>query len=150
MDSTISEVVKASCLPLSIIIVGVGEADFTNMNILDADDKPLRANGKTMERDIVQFVPVNQFKNVHYSRLAKEVLAEVPSQFLSYMKSKGILPRPPVRLPSYPASSFPTPNFVAGGAVPGTRTASSAYGPPPANLMSAGQPQQGAFFPSAP
>jgi hypothetical protein len=34
MDNTIAEIVKASRLPLSIIIVGVGGADFTNMNIL--------------------------------------------------------------------------------------------------------------------
>ncbi len=41
MDTTIRAIVKASNLPLSIIIVGVGDADFTNMKILDADDEPL-------------------------------------------------------------------------------------------------------------
>jgi hypothetical protein len=28
-------------LPLSIIIVGVGDAEFSKMDILDADDEPL-------------------------------------------------------------------------------------------------------------
>ncbi len=35
MDATKDSIVAASLLPLSIIIVGVGNADFTNMNILD-------------------------------------------------------------------------------------------------------------------
>lgn len=30
------------------------------------------------------------------ARLAKDVLAEIPEQLLSFMKSKGIEPRPPV------------------------------------------------------
>mmetsp|Transcript_36258 Transcript_36258/g.58602 ORF Transcript_36258/g.58602 Transcript_36258/m.58602 type:complete len:616 (-) Transcript_36258:1252-3099(-) len=104
MDGTIGEIVRASGLPLSIIIVGVGNANFSNMRVLDADDQPLVSNGKRMERDIVQFVPFNQVKSNHYSRLAKEVLAEVPSQFLSYVKSKGIAPRPPIRPVLYNAA----------------------------------------------
>lgn len=46
-------------MPLSIIIVGVGEANFDKMDVLDADDTPLYSNAhkKQMERDIVQFVP---------------------------------------------------------------------------------------------
>jgi hypothetical protein len=42
MDKTVNEIVAASDLPLSIIIVGVGNADFTSMDRLDADDEPLR------------------------------------------------------------------------------------------------------------
>lgn len=45
MDDTIREIVNASNLPLSIIIVGVGNADFTNMNILDGDDRALKHGG---------------------------------------------------------------------------------------------------------
>jgi hypothetical protein len=37
----IRAIVSARKLPLSIVIVGVGGADFTSMNILDADDDPL-------------------------------------------------------------------------------------------------------------
>jgi hypothetical protein len=37
MQNTIDQIVKASRLPMSIIIVGIGNEDFTNMNILDAD-----------------------------------------------------------------------------------------------------------------
>lgn len=37
MQQTIDEVVRGSQLPLSIIIVGVGNADFDSMEQLDAD-----------------------------------------------------------------------------------------------------------------
>lgn len=37
MQQTIDEVVRGSQLPLSIIIVGVGQADFDSMEKLDAD-----------------------------------------------------------------------------------------------------------------
>ena len=39
MEDTIKAIVDASFLPMSIIIVGVGNADFSNMEILDADNK---------------------------------------------------------------------------------------------------------------
>jgi len=38
MEDTKKAIIKAARLPLSIIIVGIGEADFTNMDILDGDD----------------------------------------------------------------------------------------------------------------
>jgi len=41
IDATIDEVVKASNLPLSIIIVGIGNADFDQMEQLDGDTAPL-------------------------------------------------------------------------------------------------------------
>jgi len=85
MQETINEIVKASKVcPLSIVIVGVGNADFTNMQILDADDTPLIAqNGERALRDIVQFVPFRQF-STDPARLAAEVLAEIPTQLVSY------------------------------------------------------------------
>lgn len=63
MDQTCSAIVEASRLPMSIIIVGVGGADFDAMEFLDSDDKLLRApSGDTAARDIVQFVPFRDFK----------------------------------------------------------------------------------------
>eukprot|EP00179_Madagascaria_erythrocladioides_P007549 CAMPEP_0198323568 /NCGR_PEP_ID=MMETSP1450-20131203/11776_1 /TAXON_ID=753684 ORGANISM="Madagascaria erythrocladiodes, Strain CCMP3234" /NCGR_SAMPLE_ID=MMETSP1450 /ASSEMBLY_ACC=CAM_ASM_001115 /LENGTH=748 /DNA_ID=CAMNT_0044027285 /DNA_START=56 /DNA_END=2305 /DNA_ORIENTATION=- len=94
MEATISEIVRASDLPMSIVIVGVGGADFQAMERLDADDVPLVSNGKTMKRDIVQFVPFRKFKAVP-SLLAAEVLAEIPDQLLSYMNSHKIRPNEP-------------------------------------------------------
>lgn len=84
---------RGSSLPLSIIIVGIGDANFSKMDVLDADDKPLYSNKfkKNMESDIVQFVPFNEFK--HDPRLlAKETLEEIPRQFLGYMDKHKIVP----------------------------------------------------------
>uniref|UniRef100_A0A8C9DEM4 Copine C-terminal domain-containing protein n=1 Tax=Prolemur simus TaxID=1328070 RepID=A0A8C9DEM4_PROSS len=50
---------------MSIIIVGVGNADFTDMQILDGDDGVLRSpRGEPALRDIVQFVPFRELKHV--------------------------------------------------------------------------------------
>lgn len=65
MADTREAIVRASYLPMSIIIVGVGNADFTDMQILDGDDGVLRSpKGEAVLRDIVQFVPFREFKNV--------------------------------------------------------------------------------------
>ena len=92
MDATIDAVVRASSLPLSIVIVGVGHADFTDMERLDADDEPLWSHAlhRFMDRDIVQFVPFRTMGSG--ADLAREVLREIPDQLLSFMRSQGILP----------------------------------------------------------
>lgn len=41
MQKTIDEIVRGSNLPISVIIVGIGEADFETMEVLDADDEAL-------------------------------------------------------------------------------------------------------------
>lgn len=106
MEATIDQIVRATSLPLSIIIIGVGNNNFESMEVLDADDKPLfsKTLNKQMERDIVQFVPYSQYKHDPV-RLAKETLEEVPRQLVSYMNSKHI---PPVKeaLVNTEASSF--------------------------------------------
>lgn len=95
---TINSIIDASKLPISIIIVGVGDADFGDMDDLDSDDCRLSINGRTAERDIVQFVPLNQFLTGHSVRsqadLAKEVLAEIPDQITGFMRSRGFKPNP--------------------------------------------------------
>lgn len=67
MADTREAIVRASYQPLSIIIVGVGNADFTDMQILDGDDGVLRSpKGEPVLRDIVQFVPFRDFKTVSF------------------------------------------------------------------------------------
>jgi hypothetical protein len=61
MNNTLQAVVDASQLPLSLLIVGVGDEDFSAMERLDGDDGLIRApNGRLAARDLVQFVPLNQ------------------------------------------------------------------------------------------
>lgn len=65
MDETRHAVVQASKLPMSIIIVGVGNADFAAMEFLDGDNRVLRSyTGEEAVRDIVQFVPFREFRSV--------------------------------------------------------------------------------------
>ncbi|KAJ3603307.1 hypothetical protein NHX12_031049 [Muraenolepis orangiensis] len=81
MAQTKEAIVNGAKLPMSIIIVGVGQAEFD-------------------ERDIVQFVPFRDYMDrtgnhvLSMARLVKDVLAEIPDQFISYMKSRGIKPNP--------------------------------------------------------
>ncbi|CAH0475361.1 unnamed protein product [Peronospora belbahrii] len=97
MQRTVDELVQASALPLSIVIVAVGNADFTAMNALDADDKLLvDSRRQRAVRDIVQFIPFNQFRR-NPARLATETLAEIPKQLLQYYNMKGITPRTPLQ-----------------------------------------------------
>ncbi|KAL2085742.1 hypothetical protein ACEWY4_019062 [Coilia grayii] len=67
MDQTRCAIVNAARLPMSIIIVGVGKADFEAMEVLDGDDCRLTTpNGEPAARDIVQFVPFRNFKDVSF------------------------------------------------------------------------------------
>ena len=88
MNQTIDKIIQAASLPLSIIIVGVGNADFSNMNRLDGDNGLYGSNGMRAQRDIVQFVPFREV-GLNGDVLAKELLAELPSQVVQYMTMIG-------------------------------------------------------------
>ncbi|RUS76350.1 hypothetical protein EGW08_015880, partial [Elysia chlorotica] len=93
MSNTRAAIVAASKLPMSLIIVGVGQADFDDMEILDGDDGVLRSpSGEPAHRDIVQFVPYRDFKRASTVELARHVLAEVPKQVTGYFKMRGMQP----------------------------------------------------------
>jgi hypothetical protein len=54
MPETKNLIVECAKYPLSIIIVGIGNADFSNMVVLDGDDVRLRnSKGEAAVRDIV-------------------------------------------------------------------------------------------------
>jgi hypothetical protein len=78
MEATKTSLVNSSHLPLSIIIVGIGNDDFDNMVVLDGDDGLIDTDGRKAIRDLVQFVPFNEFKD-NPSLLAKHVLEELPT-----------------------------------------------------------------------
>ncbi|KAI9186434.1 hypothetical protein LWI28_017246 [Acer negundo] len=93
LQETKDALVRASDIPLSILIVGVGGADFTQMEILDADNgrRLESSTGRIATRDIVQFVPMRE---VHGGRISsvQALLEELPSQFLTYVRPRDIKP----------------------------------------------------------
>jgi hypothetical protein len=89
VQATAASLNQASDAPLSIVIVGVGDADFSSMQFLDDCSKPGR-------RDIAQFVQFN--KHSHDSvALTSETLKEIPNQLVDYFQSKSIAPLPPIK-----------------------------------------------------
>jgi hypothetical protein len=65
---------QASDAPLSVVIVGIGDADFSSMQFLDDSSKP----GK---RDIAQFVEFNKHSRDSVN-LTSETLREIPDQYV--------------------------------------------------------------------
>merc|ERR1712226_52483 len=96
LEETKRSIISASKLPLSIIIVGVGDEDFSAMDALDSDDKLLRCGSLVAQRDIVQFVELRKFLTGGGSwskeSLARAVLAEIPGQLQGWMKSNSFKP----------------------------------------------------------
>ncbi|KAJ5077497.1 copine [Anaeramoeba ignava] len=95
MEYTTRALIEASKLPISIVIVGIGPADFGKMDILDGDDSTLKIDGKKAQRDIVQFVPFRDFKTKGMDKLAKATLAEIPKQVVQYFSKQKIPPNSP-------------------------------------------------------
>ncbi|XP_059302358.1 protein BONZAI 3 [Lycium ferocissimum] len=84
MQKTKDALVRASDVPLSVLIVGVGSADFTQMEILDAD------NGHRLESSTGRVAT----REVHNGQISvvQALLGELPGQFLTYMRCRDIKP----------------------------------------------------------
>jgi len=107
MMETVEAIINASHLPMSIIIIGIGNADFGAMEFLDGDDGVLRGqSGRTAHRDIVQFVPYRNYTKASPDHLSRAVLAELPGQVVKYFKLKNL---PPCQLP--PTNQPPPPQL---------------------------------------
>ena len=92
LGPTIDVLVEGSFLPLSVIIIGIGDDHFQEMVVLDGDIHPLiDSKGVVRMRDLVQFVPFNRFKN-DPTKLAEEVLEEVPRQLIEYYTMNRLYP----------------------------------------------------------
>lgn len=105
MAETRAAIAAAARDPLSIIIVGVGHADFSRMAELDGDAPPGGGGvppaaaatrvgggvGAAPARDLVQFVPMAQFGSSSPA-LAASVLAELPAQVVDYFSGRGVKP----------------------------------------------------------
>jgi len=101
MDATVNALVRASRTPLSLVIVGVGDADFGAMDALDCDNGLLRGStAGVAARDLVQFVKMRDYSGrASGARLARDVLAEIPGQVTGHFMGRGLQPPPPLRAP---------------------------------------------------
>jgi len=88
INATIASLTAASDAPLSIVIVGIGNADFSSMQYLDDQGS---------STDIVQFVEFNAHRHDPNS-LTAATLAEIPDQLVTYFQRGGIPPPPPVQV----------------------------------------------------
>jgi copine 5/8/9 len=107
MDQTIDSIIRADDLPLSIIIVGVGEADFSDMHKLDGDGTGhVSRSGMKGKRDIVQFCNMQDFRHLigesYRHACASKVLEELPKQLTDYYTQKNIVPNHHVVQPPPP------------------------------------------------
>lgn len=85
VEETKQLLIEASEDPLSIVIVGIGDADFSGMQFLDEHDP------KTEEgRDITKFVRFSDYKS--FNALTEAVLDEIPDQLVSYFYDRSIMP----------------------------------------------------------
>jgi len=88
MNATIASIRAASDAPLSIVIVGIGNADFSSMQYLD---------DRGSQIDIVQFVEFNAHRHDANS-LTHATLCEIPDQLVGYFQRNGIQPPPLVQV----------------------------------------------------
>jgi len=89
VHATVRSLEACSDAPLSIIIVGIGSADFSAMQFLD--------DSATSLPDIVQFVEFNRYKH-DPNGLTAATLQELPDQLVAYFQRNGIDPLPPVQV----------------------------------------------------
>ncbi|XP_018013804.1 copine-8 isoform X2 [Hyalella azteca] len=99
LPATREALVMASALPMSVIIVGVGNEDFSAMEQLDGDDRRLSHNGQYAVRDIVQFVELRRFlsgpagggpaSSEVRAAMAAAVLHELPAQLCDYLRQRN-------------------------------------------------------------
>lgn len=89
IEDTKDQIVESCLLPISIIIVGVGNSDFSLMEELDGDDIPIKdSKGNIVSRDIVQFVPFLKYRKDE-ALYNQEVLKELPGQIEAYYMNKN-------------------------------------------------------------
>ena len=123
MDQVVSEIIRASSLPLSVLFVGIGDADFgplkSALNIQgskcggwggSSNSNPVRSMLRTARtiasRDMVRFVATRDLpfssmggsSSFDQEALAQALLQELPRQVCSYFACHKIQPHPPRRV----------------------------------------------------
>jgi Copine len=85
VQETKETLLEAGESPLSIVIVGIGDVDFTGMEFLDEHDAAALGG-----RDITKFVRFSDYKS--FNALTEAVLDEIPDQLVEYFYNREIMP----------------------------------------------------------
>ncbi|RMX40585.1 hypothetical protein pdam_00019932 [Pocillopora damicornis] len=102
VDHLIDVLVDVERSPLSIVVVGVGPADFRLMNeLFSRNRRQLRSKGgKTASRINTDFLSLRRHAanpGVNDS-MARDVFANISQQIVTFFKSKGIVPNLPTKM----------------------------------------------------
>ena len=88
INETIDSIIEASILPISFIIIGVGDDVNSDMKILNGENgKLISSKGVVLSKDIIQYVHFNDYAN-DLTKLAEAVLKYIPGQISDYYKDK--------------------------------------------------------------
>lgn len=92
MNECIDLLIKADKLPLSVIIIGIGNSDFSQMEELNMENNTLISNdGERCCRDLIQFVTFEKYKG-NGMKLAETVLEAIPKQIITYYSMNNVFP----------------------------------------------------------
>ena len=93
LEDTIEALVEGSFYPLSVIIIGIGDCDFSKMEQLDGDEIPIKSKKTGMKRlrDLVQFIPFSKYEKDE-KKLINKILEEIPRQIIDYYTFNFIYP----------------------------------------------------------
>ena len=88
INKTIDSIIEASILPISFIIIGVGDDVNSDMKILNGENgKLISSKGVVLSKDIIQYVHFNDYAN-DLTKLTEAVLKYIPDQISNYYKDK--------------------------------------------------------------
>ncbi|KHN80230.1 Copine-1, partial [Toxocara canis] len=87
---TLEAIVECSFLPISIVIVGVGQRDYSPMEALMSPTLKSLTSGRTLQREIVTFVPYQP--TMPDNELVAKLLINVPKQFMTWALLNGKYP----------------------------------------------------------
>ena len=88
MEQIIDAVIESSKLPMSIIIIGVGDVVINDMKRLNGEyGKLISSKGEELKKDIVQYVHYNDYAD-NIQKLTDDVLKNIPSQISEYYEKQ--------------------------------------------------------------
>uniref|UniRef100_A0A914DW46 Copine C-terminal domain-containing protein n=1 Tax=Acrobeloides nanus TaxID=290746 RepID=A0A914DW46_9BILA len=108
LKETIQSIIFASRAPISLIFVGIGDSDLSELERLGTAGTKMNFQGRKPERDCVQYVSITKCRQEESkypdlkALIAERGLSSIPWQMTSWMTKNGLRPK---HLPPMIASS---------------------------------------------